>query len=149
MLWTLDAFRLRGAHIARARLGLVVVLRTLHSQTPPEATFPERRIQTLFRFRLWFDAGDIALGLALASPSTLNTPLHTLSSELYGIASAAVNQQPEDPGPRVVGAKLIKRAARESRSREGVILRGSSTHHHRHQRVLRLERALDPRGPPL
>ena len=121
----------------------------LHSQTPPEATFPERRIQTLFRFRLWFDAGDIALGLALASPSTLNTPLHTLSSELYGIASAAVNQQPEDPGPRVVGAKLIKRAARESRSREGVILRGSSTHHHRHQRVLRLERALDPRGPPL
>ena len=106
-------------------------------------------MKALFRFRLWFDAGDIALGLALASPSTLNTPLHTLSSELYGIASAAVNQQPEDPGPRVVGAKLIKRAARESRSREGVILRGSSTHHHRHQRVLRLERALDPRGPPL
>ena len=26
-------------------------------------------------------------------------------------------------------------------------MRGSSTHHHRHQRVLRLERELDPRGP--
>ena len=26
-------------------------------------------------------------------------------------------------------------------------MRGSSTHHHRHERVLRLERALDPRGP--
>ena len=87
--------------------------------------------------------------MAVAIPSTLNTLLQTLSCTAFAFASAAVNQQPEDPGPRVVGAKLIKRAARESRSREGVILRGSSTHHHRHQRVLRLERALDPRGPPL
>jgi hypothetical protein len=87
------------------------------------------------------------VGMAVASPSTLNTLLQTLSCMAFAIAIAAVNQQPEDPGPRVVGAKLIKRAARECRSREGVTLRGSSTHHHRHQRVLRLERVLDPRGP--
>jgi hypothetical protein len=87
------------------------------------------------------------VGMAVAIPSTLNTLLQTLSCTAFAIASAAVNQQPEDPGPRVVGAKLIKRAARECRSREGVTLRGSSTHHHRHERVLRLERALDPRGP--
>ena len=46
----------------------------LHSQTPPEATFPERpAFEPFLGSDSWFDAGDIALGLALASPSTLNT----------------------------------------------------------------------------
>ena len=47
----------------------------LHSQTPPEATFPERRIQTLFRFRLWFDAGD-ALRWDWLSPVPAPLTLH-------------------------------------------------------------------------
>ena len=87
------------------------------------------------------------VGMAVAIPSTLNTLLQTLSCTAFAIASQAENMLPEDPGPRVVGAKLIKRATGECRSREGVTLRGSSTHHCRHERVLRLERALDPRGP--
>ena len=87
--------------------------------------------------------------MAVPIPSTLNTLLQTLSCTAFAIASQAENMLPEDPGPRVVGAKLIKRATGECRSREGVTLRGSSTHHRRHERVLRLERALDPRGPAL
>ena len=48
------------------------------------------------------------VGMAVASPSTLNTLLQTLlSCTAFAIASAAVNQQSEDPGPRVVGAKLL------------------------------------------
>ena len=35
----------------------------------------------------------------------------------------------------------------QSELRAGESLRGSGTHHHLRQRVLRLERALDPRGP--
>ena len=57
------------------------------------------------------------VGMAVAIPSTLNTLLQTLSCTAFAIASAAVNQQPEDPGPRVVGAKLIKRAAEKWRDR--------------------------------
>jgi hypothetical protein len=87
--------------------------------------------------------------MAVASPSTLNTLLQTLSCTAFAIASAAVNQQPEDPGPRVVGAKLlavklIKRERPENvevarRCNFARCLRGSSTHHHRHERVLRLD----------
>ena len=84
---------------------------TLHSQTPPKRHSLSGAFEPFLGSDSWFDAGDIALGLALASPSTLNTLLQTLSCTAFAIASAAVNQQPEDPGPRVVGAKLIKRAA--------------------------------------
>ena len=87
------------------------------------------------------------VGLAVASPSTLNTLLQTLSCTAFAIASQAENILPEDPGLRVVRAKLIKRATRECRSREGESLRGSITHNHRHEHVLRLEGELDPRSP--
>ena len=71
-------------------LGLAT-LASLHSQTPPEATFPERRIRPF----LGSDSGSTLATLrwdwvALASPSTLNTPLHTLSSELKRRALCAL-----------------------------------------------------------
>ena len=87
------------------------------------------------------------VGMAVAIPSTLNTLLQTLSCTAFAIASQAENMLPEDLGPRVVGAKLIKRATGECRSREGESLRGSITHNHRHEHVLRLEGELDPRSP--
>eukprot|EP00964_Phaeocystis_antarctica_P040074 scaffold22923_cov36-Phaeocystis_antarctica.AAC.1 len=40
-----------------------------------------------------------------------------------------------------------RRAPLRERLEEGESLRGSGTHHHLRQRVLRLERELDPRGP--
>ena len=89
------------------------------------------------------------VGMAVAIPSTLNTLLQTLSCTAFAIASQAENILPEDPGLRVVRAKLIKRATRECRSREGESLRGSITHNHRHEHVLRLEGELDPAAPAL
>ena len=42
------------------------------------------------------------MGPALASPSTLNTPLHTLNCTAFAIASAADNIVLKGPGPRAV-----------------------------------------------
>ena len=42
------------------------------------------------------------LAPALASPSTLNTPPHTLNCTAFAIASAVDNIVPKGPGPRAV-----------------------------------------------
>ena len=44
----------------------------------------------------------MSLGPALASPSTLNTPLHTLSGTAFAMASAVDNIVLKVPGPRTV-----------------------------------------------
>ena len=44
----------------------------------------------------------MSLGPALASPSTLNTPHHTLSCTAFAMASAADNIVLKGPGPRAV-----------------------------------------------
>ena len=46
--------------------------------------------------------GATPLELALASPSTLNTPLHTLNFTAFAIASQAENILPTGPSPRAV-----------------------------------------------
>ena len=69
---------------------------------PPSARPPERPNMVFLAKSKKNTNSDARLGPALASPSTLNTPLHTLNCTAFASASAADNILPTGPGPRAV-----------------------------------------------
>ena len=72
------------------------MLVSLYLHTNPKKETLEARVENRVQRTAWL------LGLALASPSTLNTPPHTLNCTAFAIASAVDNIVPKGPGPRAV-----------------------------------------------